>query len=72
MALAPQWSKRPVFQIKEFFIMVTGKNEVNLFPGFSLVPHKTQRLTVFLNNGLGSGKYGSGNPIRGTTDVVQT
>jgi len=24
---------RPVFQAKEFFIMVTGKNEVNLFPG---------------------------------------
>jgi len=24
---------RPVFQTTEFFIMVIGKNEVNLFPG---------------------------------------
>jgi len=29
---------KPVFQIKEFFIMVTDKNEVNLFPGISIFP----------------------------------
>jgi hypothetical protein len=31
--LVTQLRKQPVFQTSEFFIMVTGKNEVNLFPG---------------------------------------
>lgn len=65
MELATQLRKRPAFQTSEFFIMVTGKNEVNLFPGISLS-------TIFLDNGLSSGKYCSGNPIGGTTDVIQT
>jgi len=63
---------RPAFQTTEFFIMVTGKNEVNLFPGNSLTRHETRLLTIFLNNSLGGGKYGSGNPIGGATDVVQS
>jgi hypothetical protein len=33
MELATQLRKRPAFETSEFFIMVTGKNEVNLFPG---------------------------------------
>jgi hypothetical protein len=32
MGLATQLRKGPAFQTSEFFIMVTGKNEVNLFP----------------------------------------
>jgi len=67
MELATQLRKRPAFQTSEFFIMVIGKNEVNLFPG---IP--TRLSTMFLDNGLSSGKYGSGNPIGGTTDVIQT
>jgi hypothetical protein len=34
MELATQLRKQPAFQTSEFFIMVTGKNEVNLFPGY--------------------------------------
>jgi len=30
--LATQLRMQPAFQTSEFFIMVTGKNEVNLFP----------------------------------------
>ncbi|MDA8560937.1 hypothetical protein N9L33_03950 [Nitrospinae bacterium] len=33
MELTTQLRKHPAFQTLEFFIMVTGKNEVNLFPG---------------------------------------
>ena len=33
MELATQLRMQPAFQTSEFFIMVTGKNEVNLFPG---------------------------------------
>jgi hypothetical protein len=49
--LATQLRMQPAFQTSEFFIMVTGKNEVNLFPGIMW----TRLSTIFLNNGLSSG-----------------
>jgi hypothetical protein len=50
VALVTQLRKQPAFQTSEFFIMVTGKNEVNLFSGIW-----TRLSTIFLNNGLSSG-----------------
>jgi len=75
MELATQLRKRPAFRTSEFFIMVTGKNEVNLFPSIlAILPIKLGEKVqmVFPNNGLGGGEDGSGHTIRGTTDVIQT